>query len=75
MAYRVRVCGMCWSQILRGYVRLSRGVSIRRLESLRGKGCQTNSLPIGLNRISWKLFHYRMMEIRKENPTDWVKSD
>ncbi|EDX73243.1 hypothetical protein MC7420_4490 [Coleofasciculus chthonoplastes PCC 7420] len=28
--------------------------SIRRLKPLLGKGCQTNSLPIGLNRISWK---------------------
>ena len=75
MAYRVRVCGMCWSQILRGYVRLSRGVSIRRLESLRGKGCQTNSLPIGLNRISWKHDNDHPTNYFVGSPTDWVKSD
>ena len=29
-------------------------VSIWRLKPLLGKAPQTNSLPIGLNRISWK---------------------
>ncbi|WP_446422256.1 hypothetical protein [Coleofasciculus sp.] len=46
---------MCWSQFLAGYVRLFGDASIRLLKPLLGKGCQTNSLPIGSNRISWKL--------------------
>ena len=46
---------MCFVQFLGGYVRLFGDASIRRLKPLLGKGCQTNSLPIGLNRISWKL--------------------
>ena len=50
---------MCFVQFLGGYVRLFGDASIRRLKPLLGKGCQTNSLPIGLNRISWKLSFLR----------------
>ena len=45
---------MYFVRFLAGYVRLFGDASIRRLKPLLGKGCQTNSLPTGLNRISWK---------------------
>ena len=37
-----------------GYVTINGDASICRLKPLLGKGSQTNSLPTGLNRISWK---------------------
>ncbi len=52
-----------------------RVVSIWRLKPLLGKGSSANSLPIGLNRISWK--HCSMVGVTMPSfrPTDWVKSD
>ncbi|EDX73195.1 hypothetical protein MC7420_4442 [Coleofasciculus chthonoplastes PCC 7420] len=45
---------MWFVQFLAGCIIISAVVSIRSLKPLLGKGCQTNSLPIGSNRISWK---------------------
>ena len=36
---------------------------------------QTNTLPIGLNRISWKRNSDSFALVGKCSPTDWVKSD
>ena len=36
---------------------------------------QTNTLPIGLNRISWKRNVCHVDAVLRRSPTDWVKSD
>ncbi len=54
MAYWEKVLGVYLVLFLGGRVIISAVVSIWRLKPFLGKGCQTNSLPIGLNRISWK---------------------
>ncbi|WP_446394484.1 hypothetical protein [Coleofasciculus sp. E1-EBD-02] len=67
---------MYFVRFLAGYVRLFGDASIRRLKPLLGKGCQTNSLPTGLNRISWKQLTTPLTSHKKTgDPTDWVKSD
>ena len=45
------------------------------LKPLLGKPSQTNSLPIGLNRISCKLITQHHPIANYLLPTDWVKSD
>ena len=41
-----------------GYVTINGDASICGLKPLLGKGSQTNSLPTGLNRISWKRYRH-----------------
>ena len=66
---------MCFSHFWRVYVILFGDASICRLKPLLGKGAQTNSLPIGLNRISWKQGTFLQDPKQRIFPTDWVKSD
>ena len=54
MPCRIRVWGVYFAKFWYECIMFFRSVSIWLLKPLLGKGSQTNSLPIGSNRISWK---------------------
>ena len=50
-------------------------MSIRPPKLFLGIACETNSLPIGSNRICCKRNHLVTQVVTPLAPTDWVKSD